>query len=452
MQSIDPCTGVSFATWPLDGPQDVAQKLARAKAAQAEWAQRPIEQRAAILARIADALDASVGDHALPMTREVGKPIAESEGEIRKCAWVCRYYAEYAADFLQSESIAVESTDTHVRFDPLGVVLAVMPWNFPWWQVFRFGAPALMAGNAMLVKHAPNAQDCAARIEALCLDAGLPRGLLSRLVVDVDAVPGVLADPAVAAVTLTGSDRAGRAVASLAGQHLKKSVLELGGSDPFIVLQDADLDLAVREGLRSRCLNNGQSCIAAKRFFVEQPVFEAFTERLVAAMEDLVVGDPADRDTDLGPLARADLRDALARQVARSVAQGARVLCGGRVPDGPGNFYPPTVLVDLDPSMAVLTEETFGPVVALHPVESAEQALQLANASRFGLGAALFTQDLDKARALAARLEVGCVFVNRMTASDPRVPFGGVKDSGHGRELGSFGIREFVNTKTVWIA
>ena len=452
MQSVDPCTGLSFATWPLDGPLEVEQKLALAKRAQAAWARRPVEERADVLMRIADALEASVGDHALPMTREVGKPIAESEGELTKCAWVCRYYAEHAAAFLEPEPMAVESTDTYVRFDPLGVVLAVMPWNFPWWQVFRFGAPALMAGNALLVKHAPNAQDCAARIEALCLDAGLPEGLLSRLVVDVDAVPGLLADPAVGAVTLTGSDRAGRAVASLAGQNLKKSVLELGGSDPFIVLGDADLDLAVREGVRSRCLNNGQSCIAAKRFLVERPVFEAFMERFVDAMGALTVGNPADPATDLGPLARSDLRDALDAQVQSSIAQGARALCGGRLPDGAGYFYPPTVLVDIDPSMAVWAEETFGPVAAVYPVDSADQALELANASRFGLGAALFTEDLDQARALAARLEVGCVFVNRMTASDPRVPFGGVKASGYGRELGSFGIREFVNTKTVWIA
>ena len=452
MQSVDPATGRVWKSWELHSPDEVSRRIAAAASAQRAWARRSFEARAEVVSAIANRLEAEVDLHAPAMTLEMGKPIAESEGELRKCAWVCRYYAEQAAAFCAPEPVDVGSTETRIRFDPLGVVLAVMPWNFPWWQVFRFGAPALMAGNALLVKHAPNTQDAAARIERLCLDAGLPEGLLVTLVIDVDRVPDVIAHDDVVAVTLTGSDRAGRAVASVAGAHLKKVVLELGGSDPFIVLADADLDAAVAEGVRSRCLNNGQSCIAAKRFFVERPVLADFTERVVAAMGSLVVGDPSDRATQLGPLARSDLRDLIADQVDRSVAAGATVLLGGEVPAGPGFYYPATVLAGLDPSMPVMSEETFGPVAAVHGVDTAEDALRLSNASRLGLGASIFTQDLDRARDLAARLEVGCVFVNRMTASDPRVPFGGVKESGYGRELGGFGIREFVNVKTVWIA
>jgi succinate-semialdehyde dehydrogenase/glutarate-semialdehyde dehydrogenase len=452
MRSVDPTTGEVYLDWPLHGPDEVRRRLDLATAAQRAWAARSLSDRATILRAIADGLDASVTEHAPSMTREMGKPIVEAEAELRKCAVLCRYYAEHAASFLAPASVDVGSTDTYVRFDPLGVVLAVMPWNFPWWQVFRFGAPALMAGNAMLMKHAPNTQDQAARIERLCLVAGLPKGLLQSLVVDNDGTAQVIADPAIVAVTLTGSDRAGRAVASLAGRHLKKVVLELGGSDPFIVLDDADVEAAVGEGVRSRCLNNGQSCIAAKRFLVQDGVYEEFVDRMVQAMGTLAMGDPSDRLIQLGPLAREDLRDELVRQVHTSAFAGARIRCGGMVPDRPGWFFPATVLTDLTPDMPAWNEETFGPVAAVHRVGSAEEAVELANDSRYGLGASLFTADLDRARVLAAQLEVGCVFVNRMTASDPRVPFGGIKESGYGRELGSWGIREFVNVKTVWIA
>ncbi|MCP4873206.1 MAG: NAD-dependent succinate-semialdehyde dehydrogenase [Proteobacteria bacterium] len=454
MQSTNPATGTPYLDHELHSEAEVRRRLTLATGAQKDWSQTSFSHRAGILNSIADALEASVDDHAPAMTREMGKPIAESEGELRKCAWVCRYYAEHAGTFLAPEAAPadVESTDTFVRFDPLGVVLAVMPWNFPWWQVFRFGAPALMAGNAMLMKHAPNTQDQAARIERLCLAAGLPEGLLQMLVTDNDGTGQVLADPAVAAVTLTGSDRAGRAVASLAGQHLKKAVLELGGSDPFIVLDDADVEAAVREGVRSRCLNNGQSCIAAKRFLVQDGVYDEFVERIVATMGTMAMGDPTDRGIELGPLAREDLRDELQRQVHASAFAGARIRCGGMTAERPGWFFPATVLTDLTVDMPVWREETFGPVAAVHRIGSVEEAVGLANDSRYGLGASLFTADLERARDVAAQLEVGAVFVNRMTASDPRVPFGGVKESGYGRELGSFGIREFVNVKTVWIA
>lgn len=452
MQSVDPTTGLLYKTTPLHSPDEVEARIAGATAAQRAWRERSIEDRAAVLFAIADALEAQVDEHAGPMTKEMGKPIAESEGELRKCAWVCRYYAEHAEAFLAAEPADVDATAAFVRFDPLGVVLAVMPWNFPWWQVFRFGAPALMAGNAMLMKHAPNTQDQAERIERLCLGAGLPEGLLTRLVVDNEGTAAVIADPRVSAVTLTGSDRAGRAVASQAGQHLKKSVLELGGSDPFIVLADADIEAAVAQGVRSRCLNNGQSCIAAKRFLVEDAVFDRFTDRMVEVMGTMPMGDPSDRDIVLGPLAREDLRDALVSQVFDSARAGARIRCGGMAAERPGWFFPATVMMDIEPSMRVWKEETFGPVATVMRVGSADAAIDLANASEFGLGASIFTADLDRARRMAARLDVGCVFVNRMTASDPRVPFGGVKGSGYGRELGRFGIREFVNVKTVWMA
>jgi len=453
MQSINPTTGVPYLDWPLHSPEEVRRRLDLAVVAQRDWASASFADRSAVLHAIADALEASVDEHAPAMTREMGKPLAESEGELRKCATVCRYYADHAERFLAPEPATdVDSTDTHVRFDPLGVVLAVMPWNFPWWQVFRFGAPALMAGNAMLMKHAPNTQDQATRIERLCLAAGLPEGLLQTLITDDEGTGSVLADRSVAAVTLTGSDRAGRAVASLAGQHLKKAVLELGGSDPFIILDDADIEAAVREGVRSRCLNNGQSCIAAKRFLVQGGVYDEVVERMVAAMGTLAMGDPADRGIQLGPLAREDLRDGLVRQVHTSAFAGGRIRCGGVAAERPGWFFPATVMTDLTPDMPVWQEETFGPVAALRRVASADEAVALANDCRYGLGASLFTADLDLARDVGRRLEVGCVFVNRMTASDPRVPFGGVKESGYGRELGRFGIREFVNVKTIWIA
>ena len=451
MRSIDPTTGRLVTTWDLLNPRQIAMKIDRAAVAARAWRRTDLGVRTGHLRAIAAALRESVHDLAPFMTREVGKPIAEARAEILKCARVCEYYADNAASFLAPTPIATEA-DSFVRYDPLGLILAVMPWNFPFWQVFRFAAPALAAGNGMLIKHAPNTMGCSQAIERLCLDAGLPEGVLTNLMIGVEHVRSVIAHPAVSAVTLTGSERAGAAVAAFAGAHLKKAVLELGGSDPFIVLDDADLDSAVKQGVISRCLNSGQSCIAAKRFIVHEAVVDSFTAKLVAAMDARVVGDPREESTQLGPLAREDLRAMLHDQVVRSVADGARILCGGEVPPGPGYFYPPTVLNEVTEEMAVFTEETFGPVAAIVPAHSAEHAVQIANRSRYGLGASLWTADLNRAKDLAAVLEVGCVFVNRMTVSDPRVPFGGVKMSGYGRELGVFGMREFVNVKTVWVA
>ena len=451
MRSIDPSTGRLVTTWELLSPRQITTKVARAEVAAWAWRQTPLDVRTGHLRAIGAALRASVEELAPFMTREVGKPISEARAEIIKCAWVCEYYADNAASFLAPTPIATEA-DSFVRYDPLGLILAVMPWNFPFWQVFRFAAPALAAGNGMLIKHAPNTLGCSQAIERVCLDAGLPEGVLTNLMIGVEHVPSVIAHPAVAAVTLTGSERAGAAVATAAGAHLKKAVLELGGSDPFIVLDDADLDAAVQQGVVSRCLNSGQSCIAAKRFIVHEAVVDTFTDKLVAAMSARVVGDPREDTTQLGPLAREDLRATLHDQVVRSVDKGARVLCGGVVPPGPGYFYPPTVLNEVDEDMAVFTEETFGPVAAVVPAHSADHAVEIANRSRYGLGASLWTADLHRGKDLAARLEVGCVFINRMTVSDPRVPFGGVKMSGYGRELGVFGLREFVNVKTVWVA
>jgi succinate-semialdehyde dehydrogenase/glutarate-semialdehyde dehydrogenase len=384
------------------------------------------------------------------MTQEMGKPIGQAEAEARKCAWVCRYYADQAEVMLRDEVVETEAMRSYVAFEPLGPVLAVMPWNFPFWQVFRFAAPALMAGNVGLLKHAANVTGCALRIEQVLREAGFGDAF-HALVIPAAAVARLLEDPRLKAATLTGSEGAGRAVGGRAGAMLKKTVLELGGADPFIVLADADLDRAVAVGVQARMQNNGQSCIAAKRFIVEKPIAEAYITRYVQQVEALRVGDPMDPATDVGPLARADLREEIDQQVQRARAQGARLRTGGHALERPGWFYAPTVLVDVQPGTVAFEEELFGPVAAFTVADDAEHALALANQTRFGLGGAIFTEDRRKGEALARRLEAGCAFVNGLVKSDPRLPFGGVKDSGYGRELAAFGIREFVNIKTVWI-
>jgi len=449
MRSVNPATGQVLREYPTLTPDELEERLARAARARSSFARLPLERRTEALAAAASLLEERVDDLARRMTDEMGKPIAAAVAEVRKCAWACRYYAERAAGFLADEAVDTGDAATYVRFEPLGVVLAVMPWNFPLWQVFRFAAPALAAGNVCLLKHASNVPGCALAIERLLVDAGVPAEAFQTLLIPAGRVADVVADSRVSAVTLTGSEPAGRAVARTAGDHLKKTVLELGGSDPYVVLADADLEAAVRTAVAARTINNGQSCIAAKRFIVEAPVAAEFEERFTAGMEALRLGDPSDPDTDLGPLATAAIREELHNQVQASVRAGARLVTGGYIPEGPGYYYPATVLADVPPDAPAATEETFGPVAALFVADSPEEALRMANDSGYGLGAAVWTTDGDAARTFIRGLEAGAVFINGMVASDPRLPFGGIKRSGYGRELGRFGLYEFLNIKTV---
>lgn len=450
-RSVDPATENEIAQYDAHTDADVEQRLADAEQAARMYRSTALDQRAVWLREAARILEERAGEHAELMTREMGKPLAQARAEAEKCAWVCRYYAEHGASMLADEPAKTEAAKSVVAYQPLGPVLAVMPWNFPLWQVFRFAAPALMAGNVGLLKHAANVTGCALRIEAILREAGFPEATFQTLLIGHDQAAEVIADRRVRAVTLTGSGKGGAEVAAQAGRHLKKCVLELGGSDAFIVLDDADLDRAVEIGLKSRMQNNGQSCIAAKRFIVERGVVSTFTERFVEAAEALRLGDPMRGDTDLGPLAREDLRDGLHEQVERAKEQGARVLTGGEAPDRVGYFYPPTVLGGVEPGMVPFEEELFGPVAAIISAKDPHHAIELANASRFGLGGAVFTEDLAKGEHVARALDVGCAFVNQLVKSDPRLPFGGVKDSGYGRELSRHGLREFVNAKTIWV-
>ncbi|MEW6758604.1 MAG: NAD-dependent succinate-semialdehyde dehydrogenase [Acidobacteriota bacterium] len=452
MQSMNPATEAVIRDYPELSPEETDERLDFARQTFDFWRRASFEERGLLMARAAEVLRRRKGELAALMTSEMGKVIVQAEAEVEKCAWVCDFYAERAEGFLSEEAVQTDASRSYVRFDPLGPVLAVMPWNFPLWQVFRFAAPALMAGNVGLLKHASNVPGCALAIEEVFREAGFPKGAFQTLLVGSKVVEAVVRHPAVTAVTLTGSDPAGRSVAAAAGAALKKTVLELGGSDPFVVLRDADVAKAARTAAQARCINNGQSCIAAKRFIVEAPVFEAFEREFVKAMSGLTVGDPADRKTEVGPLARQDLMEDLHDQVYRSLKAGAQLKCGGKRLPVRGFFYPPTVLSRVEPGMAAFEEETFGPVAALALAEDADHAVALANASPFGLGACLWTADLALAGRLAAEIESGSVFVNGMVKSDPRLPFGGVKLSGYGRELSAFGIREFVNIKTVWMA
>ncbi|HUM14340.1 MAG TPA: NAD-dependent succinate-semialdehyde dehydrogenase [Candidatus Nitrosotalea sp.] len=452
IQSVNPATGEVLETIEATSAPQVEHILAGAQAAFTEWRTRSFPQRAALMRAAAQELRARQSEYASLMTREMGKPIVQAEAEVEKCAGTCDYYAEHAAAFLAEQERQTDAARSYVRFDPLGVVLAVMPWNFPFWQVFRFAAPALMAGNAGILKHASNVPRCALAIEEVFRRAGFPDGLFRTVLADAGVVAGLIADPRIAAVTLTGSERAGRAVAEQAGREIKKTVLELGGSDPFIVLADADVDAAASAAAEGRLINSGQSCIAAKRFVVVEPVADRFLERFRIALASRRMGDPTSRETQVGPQARADLRDQLHRQVEESVKRGARALLGGQVPAGKGAFYPPTLLAAVDRGMPAFDEETFGPVAAVIRAKDEADAIRLANDSPFGLGAALWTRDRARAERLAAQIEAGAVFVNGVVKSDPRLPFGGIKRSGYGRELSEYGIREFVNIKSVWIA
>ncbi len=450
--SINPADDRVLAEYPELDDAALRAALAESHAAFLAWRRTSYTHRAALLRKAAAILRSEAGRFAALMASEMGKPIRDGRAEVGKCADGCEYYADHAEAFLAPEPVAAGVRASYVTFNPLGVVLAVMPWNFPFWQVFRFAAPALMAGNAGVLKHAGNVQGCARAIEEVFLRAGFPTGLFRNLPVTSSRVASILQDPHVAAVTLTGSVEAGRAVAAKAGSLLKKSVLELGGSDAYLILEDADLEAAAAICAKSRLINSGQSCIAAKRFLVVDPIRARFESLFTAAMAAYRTGDPALEETVLGPLARRDLREELQRQVEGSLVKGARLLCGGRIPEGPGAFYPPTVLADVRAGMPAFEEEVFGPVAAVIPVRDEAEAIRVANDSRFGLGAAVFTRDAVRGERIASvELEAGNCFVNALVRSDPRMPFGGVKDSGYGRELSHFGIREFVNIKTVFV-
>ena len=451
----NPATGEPLAEYAVFTDAEVDAALAGADEAQHQWAARPIAERAVVLRRVAEILRDEVDDLALLITREMGKPLVEARAEVEKCATTCDYYADNAAAFLADEPIATSADRSWISYDPVGVVLAVMPWNFPFWQVLRFAAPALMAGNAALLKHSPNTTGCAVAVQRIVTAAGAPEGLFEALVVAEADVPAVtqrlIADPRIGAVTITGSERAGRAVGAAAGDAIKKSVLELGGSDAFVVLADADLPRVAALAARGRLMNAGQSCISPKRFIVDSSVAEEFTRLLVAEVESLVVGDPEAPGTHVGPMARADLRDGVHRQVEASVAAGARLLAGGRPLDGPGCFYAPTVLTDVAPGQVAYEEEIFGPVAVVIVAEGDDDAVRIANDTRFGLGASVWTTDADRGIAVARRIRSGAAFVNALVASDPRMPFGGTRASGYGRELAAAGIREFVNVRTWWV-
>ena len=455
LRSVNPATGEELASYPEHTPGDLDAALAGADAAQRAWATTSFAERRRCLEAAARLLREGRDEHARLMTLEMGKPIAEAVAEVDKCALSCDFYAAQAEGFLADEPVQTDALSSYVAYQPLGVVLAIMPWNFPFWQVLRFAAPALMAGNGALLKHSPNVPGCALAVEELFARAGFPPGLFRTLLV-ADASVGeatgrLLGDPRVAAVTLTGSERAGAAVGATAGRALKKCVLELGGSDPFLVLADADLEVAAVAAARARFLNGGQSCIAAKRFIVEEPAADEFEGRFAAAVAALPVGDPLDPATRVGPLARADLLDALERQVGASVAAGAKVLLGGGRLEGPGWFHAPTVLTGVTPEMPVFREETFGPVAAVIRAADEEAAVELANDTPYGLGASVWSRDTERAQRLGRRVESGSLFVNAVVASDPRLPFGGVKRSGYGRELAAVGIREFTNIRTFWV-
>ena len=452
IQSVNPATGEVLETFAETSREDVERAVSAAHAAFLDWRHATYVARAKSMRQAATTLRTRKPDYARIMTLEMGKPIVQAEAEIEKCAWVCEYYADHAEALLAEQPRETDASRSYVRFDPLGVVLAVMPWNFPFWQVFRFAAPALMAGNAAVLKHASNVPRCALTIAEVFRDAGFPRGLFASVLVGSSAVASLIADPRIAAVTLTGSDRAGSQVAERAGRELKKTELELGGSDPFIVVADADLAAAASAAADARLVNSGQSCIAAKRFIVVEAVADRFLDRFAHELRSRRVGDPLARDTQVGPQARVDLRDALHRQVQESIQRGATLLLGGEVPSGKGAFYPPTLLTGVDKGMAAFDEETFGPVAAVIRAKDESDAVRLANDSQFGLGASVWTQDRARAERMAAQIEAGSIFVNGIVKSDPRLPFGGIKRSGYGRELSEYGIREFVNIKSVWIA
>lgn len=451
--SINPATGEIIKQYKFHAPEQVAQAIANAHACYESWSRVPVSQRAATLPKVADALLAKKDAYARLISAEMGKPLAQGIAEIEKCASTARYFAENAPRFLADEPVASEYKKSYVAFRPLGIILGVMPWNFPFWQVLRFALPSIAAGNVALLKHASNVPGCALAIEEVFKEAGLPEHIFQSLLIPGNRVEEVIADPRVAAVTLTGSTPAGKSVAAAAGKYLKKTVLELGGSDPYLILADADIEHAVKTCAQARLFNAGQSCVSAKRLIVVPQVKEKFEQGLLEIFKAQKTGDPFDAATTVGPMSRADLRDELHGQVQRSIQAGARCLLGGEKPQGKGAFYPPTILADVKKGMAAYEEEFFGPVAIIIPARDEEDAIRVANDSPFGLGGAVFSKDIARAEKIAReRIESGTVVVNMMVRSDARLPFGGVKDSGYGRELSHFGLREFVNIKTVVVA
>ena len=452
MESINPATGERLDEYETHDADDIDTALSKASAAFSDWSQQSTVHRGTLLETTAGLLDERVEEYAELMTHEMGKPIEQARAEVRKCAWVCNYYAETAEQHLQDEVIESDpDARTLVSYEPLGPILAIMPWNFPFWQAFRFIAPNLAAGNVGLLKHASNVPGCARAIEAVLEDAGTPEGVFQTLLISSSEVDSIIEDDRVAGVTLTGSEGAGRAVGQTAGEQLKPSVLELGGSDPFVVLDDAPIEATAERGAFARLQNTGQSCIAAKRFIIHEAVYDEFVEAFVDEVEALTLGDPTAEATDIGPMARPDLREDLDDQIDRTLDAGAELLTGGEAVDGEGAYYQPTVLTEVPSDSAAATEETFGPVASITRVSDEREAIAVANATDFGLGASVWTSDLDRGEAFARQFEAGLCFVNELVKSDPRLPFGGVKNSGYGRELSRHGIREFVNTKTIWV-
>jgi succinate-semialdehyde dehydrogenase / glutarate-semialdehyde dehydrogenase len=452
LQSINPYNQKVIQNYNEHSLDDIDSIINDTDNAFKEWQLTSFEKRTELLQNIASVLKKNILEYSNIITMEMGKPISESHAEVEKCAWVCEYYADNGEQFLSAQEITTDASKSFVTYQPLGVILAVMPWNFPFWQVFRFAAPTLMAGNAGILKHSSNVSGCALAIEQIFRDAGFPKNIFRTLLINSNKVATVIENSKVKAVTLTGSTPAGKAVASKAGEMLKKTVLELGGSDPYIILEDADLQKAVNSCSFSRLLNTGQSCIAAKRFIVVESILEKFQSLLIKNMKNVIMGDPFDEDTNIGPMARIDLRDDLHQQVKISMELGAQLLLGGKIPHSKGSFYPPTILTDVKPGMSAFDEELFGPVAAIISAKNEKEAIKLANNSVFGLGAAVFTENITRGEKIASeQLEAGSCFVNDFVKSDPRLPFGGIKQSGYGRELSDYGICEFVNIKTVYV-
>lgn len=452
LTSINPATGVVLNTYEITGAEKAGKAVTVAQKAFEEWKRLSFKDRGTVLRNIAKQLRAQKQQLAALATQEMGKPIGQSVAEVEKCAMTFDFYAKNGAAFLKDELVETDARKSYVSFQPLGIVLAIMPWNFPYWQVFRAMGPALMAGNVMLLKHASNVSGCALAIEKVVKDAGAPKGLFQTLLIPSSNINDLIANPAIAAITLTGSTLAGSKVASIAGAHIKKQVLELGGSDAYIILDDADMELAVKTSVDGRLVNSGQSCVAAKRFVPVKAIRKEFEQRMVAQMKAAKFGDPFDKENKIGPLARMDLRDLLHEQVLKSIEKGAKLLCGGYIPEGPGAFYPPTVLTNVKKGMPAYDEELFGPVASIIEAKDEKDAIRIANDSIYGLGAGIFSRNRKRAEEIAAKeLVAGNCFVNSFVHSDPRLPFGGTKQSGYGRELSTFGIREFVNIKTVFI-